>query len=284
MNERVIELPTWLQTLSTQIRLIRRTRRKGLTILMAIVVTQIVFMASFGILLGVTFTTSDEGTEVGFSHVSRLDEEFELELGEGGWALAVGFLIFAIFGLFWPVSVWSDDRPAERSYHWAMPVERSRHDLTRVLAGGIIYWVLLAIVYLVAVGAALVSGNTAGLDRLTLWSWLGLIMGPAIPYTVGSVFAVRFEHPMAWFWGTIGGIGTLWTVSNVLDLHVVEAAFVQLALGVFGILQAIVGPTGAELFGWPTTSGVTWMLGWAIWMTFLGAAVVIAATVRARSH
>ena len=70
-------------------------------------------------------------------------------------------LIAVAASAFWSVTVWYNEGPARRDYHWSLPVSRGTHELARVIAGAA--WLLAVCGLLAVVGlAADVMNGTIG--------------------------------------------------------------------------------------------------------------------------
>ena len=113
------------------------------------------------------------------------------------------FVVLVAAGL-WAAAVWHDEGPRRRGYRSSLPVERGRHELLRVAAGG--FWLLtvLSIVTVVAVLGGAVSGQQAP----DAWMWVSFVSGPVTVYLLASIVAVRLDAPGRWV-AVLGG-GALW--------------------------------------------------------------------------
>ena len=127
-----------------------------------------------------------------------------------GLMLGSPFHLFAILAAFaWALTLWSDEGPGDRAYHWSLPVGRPGHDLIRVAAGGA--WML-------AVGATGVLAWSLGgtlLSRMTITpgapgELLVAASGVCLGYLLGSVPALLCDRPLRWTAGSVLGyaVGT----------------------------------------------------------------------------
>lgn len=157
-------------------------------------------------------------------------------------------LLAVLVGLFAPMAVWKGEEPSRRSYLWAMPVERSRHTLVKVLAGwawlmaGVAAYVLWAVLVARLTRGELSLGDT----RLPLhplpeggvpgpgdvfvhrwpvqgWQWLVPFVAATVAYLLGSIVVLASDHPWRWFAGITG------------------AAVLVMGLGTAGAQQALTG-------------------------------------------
>lgn len=158
-------------------------------------------------------------------------------------------LLPGLMGALLPIPVWARDERFGPSYLWTLPVDRSRHALTKVVAGWV--WLLggvaLFAVWLLALN--LLSGGrvlppytlqlattplvgAAPLDATTLrtvtWApgpliWLVPFTAATAMYLLASAFALGSRHPLRW------GIGIV--LVYVLSALAGDAANAQLNAG-----------------------------------------------------
>jgi hypothetical protein len=130
----------------------------------------------------------------------------------------------AVLGFFAAIAVWRGEDPSRRSYMWAMPVDRTRHTLTKILSGWLWVMGLLAVLVGLSLLASLVTGGEMGVqtervafyevatgavpDReivehgwLRLPGWMVLVpfTGVTIAYLLGTVPVAMSAHPWRWF-------------------------------------------------------------------------------------
>lgn len=146
-------------------------------------------------------------------------------------APAYGFGL--LIALVWPVIVWSDEGPGDRSYHWSLPVPRAVHDLTRTGVGGA--WFLTAALVGLAVGFLTVF---VGWGRPTVPGAPGPLVAAALGLTVaylgGSVVAQLTEHPFRWLLGIFIGLVLFGTLGAMAAMRWPWAAPVyEVGLSVF---------------------------------------------------
>lgn len=231
--------PAWSAVLRSQARLLLRKKWK----LAGLIAAGAALAAYLGLVEG---TANDLSQVVVGSPVYGL-----------AWILAVG----------WAASIWSDEGPGDRAYHWSLPVTRPAHDLTRVGLGGLYY---LAVGFAgLAAGTALVAlfAGTPVLGGIRVWGLaaLGLVLG----FLLGAVPALLTAHPIRWSAGAalgyliVGGLlgeaADRWTWLAGLDA-VVKSVW----NGTFGLESAIAAPmqVGGFADGMVTTRPVAALLLW----------------------
>lgn len=174
-----------------------------------------------------------------------------------GWILAVG----------WAQSIWSDEGPGDRAYHWSLPLERPVHDLTRVGLGTLIYVVVgvssLAAAWLVyaVFGASVAFGEPA--------AWGLMLLGIIIGCLLGTIPALLTEHPVRWTVGTVLGYailgGLLEAGGQRWNWLAVPASAVQSVWdGEYGLEAALFAPHqvagyAEELITSPVSAGLLWL-------------------------
>ena len=275
---------SWRQVFAAQLRLCFLRRRQGQAIFLAFVLTQVVALAGFGVILGLTISSNEGETQVAMAPIENLEQAMHISSEQAVSGLGVAFHILAVFALFFPFAVWSNEQPSKRGYHWAMPVDRRAHDLARVAAGVVLLLGIEAIVYATSVFVSLVSGQSAGLADLSPLFWLALFLGPLVPYAMNSVLLVRSEHPAGWLWGSIGAMALVSTFSTLLGLGPLVRLIEGVFIGSSGLLQAVVGPIWSGWAAQPTADGLAWLGVWVLWIGLFGVAIVVAASTRASSR
>jgi len=289
MTDLVRQAPlSWWEVVRAQISLVFFSRRKGVAIFLAFVLAQVVALAGFGVILGVTITVNDELSEVGMTSVAEFQDELEIDAPRAVVSLGAVFFLLTGFALFWPFGIWSRERPSERGYHWSLPVSQKTHDLARVVAGAVLLLSIIVAVYIVSMILSIVSGTPSGLGSMSPTFWGGLILGPLVAYMFASIFLVRFEHPAGWFWGVVGGVSLISTATQLAGLDPINRMMKRMAVGSFGFFHAIAGSVwsgfseGAE--GWGGSGGWGWWAAWCLWMVVLASGVVLAASTRRTSR
>lgn len=106
-------------------------------------------------------------------------------------------------GPFWGFTVFHNEGPSDRLYHWSQPVGRTAQTLARLTAGLLWLWLLLAVLAVVGLLVALSDGNASQFAYMTAAGWLDYFLGPMIGYLLISVLTVASDHPLRWFFGLL---------------------------------------------------------------------------------
>lgn len=183
------EPPPWSAVLRTQLRLLLQKKWKLLALLALAIALQ-----TFGILRGVQWMGEPAPG---------------VEAGGGGWSLSTIAMAPPVYGLvglialFWAASVWSDEGPGARAYHWSLPVRRPVHDLTRVGAGAILFMAAALLAFSVGYGIHVLRGVSISLGEPPV---LGLtVLGIGLVYLLGAIPTFLVDHPIRWTLGTVLG-------------------------------------------------------------------------------
>ncbi|MBZ0112543.1 MAG: hypothetical protein K8J08_08790 [Thermoanaerobaculia bacterium] len=278
-----VETPTWTPIFKAQLRRTLGARRKLGWVFLAIIVAQIVALGSLGIVFGLHISTevSQDTTQATVSPLSlgSLDE-FDMggRVDEGLAAVWLAGAASLLLSLLWPIRVWAGEPASRRDYHYAMPVRRSHHDLTRVLAGGVWVAVVSISLVLVAVLTATLFDHTSLFSRLTPWFWLNLLIAPLLVYTLASIVYVRASsRPSAWLWGGF------WALSLVVTTGAAVAPDLARTFArspVLNPIRTLIGPLFGEIAATTVTQGGDQILGWLLWSTIFLAGLWIAASTR----
>jgi hypothetical protein len=155
-----------------------------------------------------------------------------LEYGEG--ARGISFhpehqMLPGILGLLFPLAVWRGVERAGPGFFWTLPVDRSRHALSRVLAGWAWLMAALAVFVLWLLALALVTGGEvltaetirlvpaafpvlgeleagAGRPHLARPQPLYLLVpftAATVTYLISSALLVGVRHPLRWIGGAV---------------------------------------------------------------------------------
>jgi hypothetical protein len=186
---------------------------------------------------------------------------------------------------FWAISVWYREGPARREYHWAMPVDRTQHDLLRVLAGAI--WLVGVLVGLLLIDfaiAPLLGRSTTGLEPLAM-VLTGFITGPLTVYLLCSAAALRSDHPGRWVFIAPLGYLMVWGLAAWWNLGPLSELLRSLLIGKFGLLRTLIMPMAYPVFDTLGEEsgmelGATWALSSAAWLLVALLAVFVAASRR----
>lgn len=176
--------------------------------------------------------------------------------------------ILVLLSLVFPLAVWREEGPARRDYHRAMPVAEWLHSMTRVTAGwawlmmsvaGFLVWGWLLAHLLGAsatVHTAVARPDLFSLPRGTMphvnpwplpaWSWLMPFLATTIAYLLGSIVALRTEHPWGWLAGIVFVFALAVTLLHAMGLEPLSSALRNVWGGRFG-LKAALGVPKARL-------------------------------------
>lgn len=180
----------------------------------------------------------------------------------------------AIFGLVWPSSVWREEGPGRRAYHWALPVGRRTHALLKASAGWL--WLMVvgaAAVFTLAVVLPAIAGQ-ALFAGMPAWIWVAPFAAATVTYLLGTVAALRSDHPvrllLAIYLGTAIVIGVIRvTVSESLGRGIRS-----LWSGRFGLRVALFPLQSGRP---PITFDADWPLAVGFWTAIGLAAAYLAA-------
>jgi len=103
-----------------------------------------------------------------------------------------------VFAAYWPLAVWRDEAPRQRSYFWSLPLRRDHGTLVRVLAG---LGVLLIATVVANAGGFLIGaaiGRAAEFRNVSPLAWLASGLGVTIVYLFASTIAVASDVPGRW--------------------------------------------------------------------------------------
>jgi hypothetical protein len=187
------------------------------------------------------------------------------------------FVVLVAAGL-WATAIWHDEGPRRRAYRWSLPVERGRHDLLRVAAGGA--WLLAALlaVLLIAALVALIVRPPS----IDAWVWLNFVTGPVTVYLLGSIAGVRLDAPGRWVGALAGAAVWFWAMwiggriamgADVYDAFFVGPLGLERALGQPFLMDGVAAMS--EMAG-ETSMALTWIPAAALWLAIGGAGVFLA--------
>jgi hypothetical protein len=220
---------------------------------------------------------------------------------------------FALVGLLLPFAVWKGEKPFEGGYLWTLPVDRRRHALLKVLAGGL--WFLLAVLLfqLWLLTLALLTGGGVGADETRMlasgaggyrpvrwttpaWEWLAPFTAGAVLYALGSAFVLGVRRPVRTAVGLAVGLVILLALSEeVFPFDTFETMMDAVAMGPFGLdamlsggaeslSRDVRGAGGRAFVGWTgLPSAERWAGATTLWTAGAGAAL-FTALFRHREH
>jgi hypothetical protein len=186
-----------------------------------------------------------------------------------------------LLGMAWGVMVWSDEGPAKRKYHASLPVDRTLHDVTRVVAGAL--WLMATVVLMVGVGAllALTRGAGSGLGGFSTTAWLNYFTAPLQMYLLLAIFSVSLNKPFQWFLGGIVAVFASLVIASQFGIDAWMVAWRFLFEGSYGFATAMAdGFAGEQLLRQQlgtahslTVSSGQWMVAAGLWIAVLAALV-----------
>lgn len=154
-------------------------------------------------------------------------------------------VLVALVGLLIPFGVWRSEDPTRRSYHWAMPLPRGPHTLTKAAAGWL--WLMAAVavyvLFIAALAAAVaqIAGEPRGDHSVSAWEWAVPFTSASVAYLLGSTAVLLSEHPWRWIGGlTIGYLAAM-AFTDALDLRAAEEATGHIMGGYYGMQAALFG-------------------------------------------
>jgi len=245
------------------------------------ILLQLVIMASYGYLLGISVSMGD-----GSPTVVRFGRITDLGVDEGVGAVIFAFGAALLWAAFWPNRVARDSKTSGRAYHWALPVDRRRHDLLRTAAGALWLVPLRLLLPLIAVLVATLFGHGDQLTRFPVLVWVAFLLGPQLVYLLTSIPSLMAgKRQLLWPGLALGALGALFGMLGVVgEHHLFREAFV----GPFGLLRAIAGP----FFEVPSSDGgliaelarEPWLPAFLVWLTLALVGVLVAASDRGRQN
>ena len=199
--------------------------------------------------------------------------------------LLLVYFLSLVGAQIWAASIWHGESPSQRGYHWAMPVDRTLHDLLRVVAGAI--WLTVVLLALLVIGTLIAplfgaARSTTGLlDPLLL----GFISGPLIVYFFCSVPGLRSDHPGRWILAAPICLLMVWGFATWWGLDPLSELMRALLIGKFGLFRTIGMPLVYPVIQVVEGAGemetlFSWLGASAAWLTVAIAGVYLAASRR----
>ncbi|MDB4913257.1 MAG: hypothetical protein JWM95_901 [Gemmatimonadetes bacterium] len=195
-------------------------------------------------------------------------------------------IVVAVIGALLPFLVWQDEDPSRRLYHWAMPISRRSHSLSKVVAGWA-WMMVVTLLFVLTIGAvSTIIERSSGLAQrheagFAPWEWAVPFGCATITYLLASAFAVGVRRPVIWLGSIAAGYGFLHFALAALDMRNALRQARSLVFGAYGLFSAISGRIYAvdmeTLVIGPDV--LTWLGGFALW-TGVGAVLLVAALAR----
>lgn len=155
-------------------------------------------------------------------------------------------ILIAYLALLLPPLIWHDETPTRRTYHLAMPVDRSVHALTKAFAGWV--WLMLGTAFFAAciIGVAAIAANIAGpplghIPVIEAWEWLVPFTSVTIGYALASAAAIGAETPAVWIIGPPILYAAASMAAGLLGYPDVSKAMLKFFSGYDGAAAAIGG-------------------------------------------
>jgi hypothetical protein len=215
----------------------------------------------------------------------------------------------AMIALFTPAEVWRGEQPSRRGYFWAMPVDRTRHTLLRVLGGWAWLMAAVAVFLLWMAAASWATGSTFSLGEpqvplplsgttqqtaadyaihapLPAWRWLVPFAATTTLYLLGSIIPLASNYPWRWYGGIalasllVVALGSDWS-ERVLHLLVPGPFGLQTLLTGGGAQASAGASVEAQMHAMPYAPAPgRWLSATALWM----GAGLIGVLIAARRH
>jgi hypothetical protein len=157
------------------------------------------------------------------------------------------WLVFV--GPIWAFAVFHNEGPANRYYHWSLPVGRTTHTLARLAAGAAWLWLLLALLVLIGVLVGAADGDAWQFREIALAGWFNLFTGPLIGYLGVSLLTIASDYPIRWFFALLLLVPlTLEAIADWLGLEALARTLVTpLESPVWGLGTVLIGALGTEV-------------------------------------
>lgn len=281
-----VPCPTLGRVFRAQLKLIVSGRRLGVLIALAVILAQIIGLATAGALFGVRITVEggeEEKQTTVMSKVSDFDDEVPFPIDEGSSAVTMAFFCALLWAFFWPYRVWRGEGPAQRGYHWAMPVDRRTHDLLRVAAGALWLFAFTLLFSLLAPLLSQLSGHGALLPVFSPTAWLSMLVGPQLVYILVSIPTLGSDRAAGWVWGVIGILFGLSILGEAVPVPALLRALDNVVgRGALSLGEALAGPFLRDFATLGPTAPGRWLLALGLWGSAALAALYGVASARRR--
>ena len=184
-------------------------------------------------------------------------------------------VLMIVLGALSPFAVWKGEQVFGHAHLFTLPVEKRRHALAKVLAGGLWLTLAVAAIQLALIGLALATGGSVGESETRMmagpggvqdlvpvrwstpaWQWATPFTTALVCYVIGSAFMLGAKYPLRWGTAAVAaflGVGLLGEFGIVGGLP--QLLFEQANMGPFGINQAIGVGVANEIEGAPPAPG-----------------------------
>jgi hypothetical protein len=128
------------------------------------------------------------------------------------------------FGWMFGLLAWRDEPPKRRAYHWTLPVDRSKHDLSRIAAYAL--WLMVGITTYMAVGVAILVFYHVPFDLAAagFTPWVAPYVAGLIGFGISAAVATVTEKPLEYFVAALAAGFSLGLLARIYNLHVVTRA------------------------------------------------------------
>lgn len=267
---------TWVQMVAVQWRLLRSTKRKEGWVYLAIALA-IFLVAAFNVKIPVLHGTDASGGGINFKLEFFSETDFGLPAGPGLVAVIVSYIVLLWTSVAGAISAWCHEGPANRSYHWSLPVSRTAHDLSRVAAGGLWLLGVIALMLGASVLGLLIGGRSATLGAVPVTGWISYVTGPVTLFLLVSLAGVRANRPVrVFFLAYLAAVGP-WLLFAMLDFTPGYWLWDQVNTGTFGLQRVLVDGFFKGLGRANPVVSSTWVAATLFWVFFSGGAVVLGA-------
>lgn len=108
-----------------------------------------------------------------------------------------------LIGPVWALTIFHNEGPSERLYHWSLPTDRTAHTLARVAAGAAWLWILFGVLLGAGALVAAIDGDLWQLGVISTAGWVNFFTGPLLGYLLVSILAVASDYPVRWLLGIL---------------------------------------------------------------------------------
>src|ERR1035437_2435380 len=159
--------------------------------------------------------------------------------------------IIACLALLLPISMWLEEDPTRRAYHWSMPVSRATHAMTRTFAGwlwmiAVIAICLAFIVTIDAVTQRIVGATVPRQSATAAWEYLVPFTAATIAYMLASAAAIGARTPLVWIVGPFLIYVGASILAFMLGFPQLSSAMSSVVSGFYGVTAAMSGNIRVE--------------------------------------
>jgi hypothetical protein len=227
--------PTWFELVLIQLSLIlSMLRERGSMVRLGLLLFLSTLIAAQDGLPGIT--SDEHGVTFEFYRPEGL------QAPAGTFGLFCAFCCALLVGLLRPLRVWHACQPSRREYFWSLPAGRWRHELARVVAGGIALCLIVALLLTLALTFSALAGGRPAIPDLPLAVWVGFWLGPWILYALSSIAALLGNRPGLWLLAAMGAIYALAILCLVQADTLLGELSRRLLDGPYSLYVTVLGP------------------------------------------